>query len=411
MRDLVFREANAEFVLCMDSHVLFRPGALATTGGVTSRPAGLLGPVARPVDRGRSEAHRDALRPRVARRDVRGLGDDPRGLDPGATRVRDPDARARGVWLPPGRVARVQSPAARVRRGRGLSPREDSAGGRPDALPAVPRLDAPLQSAVRAALSRVGGGPGPQLPARARRAGPRPALGDRPPRAGVSAPRPCGRMVDRVEQELRGPFHFFDAIYCINLDDETGRWESVMRQCKALGIDHRIRRFTAIDTPTARGIGRALSHRAIVAEAKWQGLEQRPRARRRRGLLAPDRGCAGAEPRRAARAGVGLLSLGASGGDQASPAGVGRPISPDRAGVDVSARGRLSPHRLRPDLDGPTGHAHGNGPLAPDAHLGIGHYYADRLGGMSLVTCPSIATQPSLLPREVAPFEPLAVPS
>ena len=31
--------------------------------------------------------------------------------------------------------------------------------------------------------------------------------------------------------------------------------------------------------------------------------------------------------------------------------------------------------------------------------------------GMSLVTCPSVATQPSLLPREVAPFEPLAVTS
>ena len=44
-------------------------------------------------------------------------------------------------------------------------------------------------------------------------------------------------------------------------------------------------------------------------------------------------------------------------------------------------------------------------------HLGIGHYYADRLNGMSLVTCPSIATQPSLLPREFVPFEPLAVSS
>ena len=80
-------------------------------------------------------------------------------------------------------------------------------------------------------------------------------------------------LVERVEQELRGPFHFFDAIYCINLDRETGRWESVMRQCKALGIDHRIRRFAAIDTPTSSGIGRALSHRAVVAEAKWQGLD------------------------------------------------------------------------------------------------------------------------------------------
>jgi hypothetical protein len=42
---------------------------------------------------------------------------------------------------------------------------------------------------------------------------------------------------------------------------------------------------------------------------------------------------------------------------------------------------------------------------------GIGHYYADRLDGVSLETCPSVATQPSLLPREVAPFEPLAVTS
>jgi hypothetical protein len=43
--------------------------------------------------------------------------------------------------------------------------------------------------------------------------------------------------------------------------------------------------------------------------------------------------------------------------------------------------------------------------------LGIGHYYADRLNGTSLVTCPSIATQPSLLPREFVPFESLAAPS
>ena len=44
-------------------------------------------------------------------------------------------------------------------------------------------------------------------------------------------------------------------------------------------------------------------------------------------------------------------------------------------------------------------------------HAGIGHYYAERFDGMSLVTCPSVATQPSLLPQEAAPFEPLAVTS
>ena len=44
-------------------------------------------------------------------------------------------------------------------------------------------------------------------------------------------------------------------------------------------------------------------------------------------------------------------------------------------------------------------------------HLGIGHYYADRFEGMSLVTCPSVAIQSSLLPHEPAPFELLEVTS
>jgi hypothetical protein len=44
-------------------------------------------------------------------------------------------------------------------------------------------------------------------------------------------------------------------------------------------------------------------------------------------------------------------------------------------------------------------------------HGGIGRYYAERFAGMSLVTCPSVASQPSLLPDESATFEPLATTS
>src|SRR5262249_16025704 len=40
VRDLVFREANAEFVLCMDSHVLFPPGALGRLVGYLERHPG-----------------------------------------------------------------------------------------------------------------------------------------------------------------------------------------------------------------------------------------------------------------------------------------------------------------------------------------------------------------------------------
>ena len=217
-------------------------------------------------------------------------------------------------------------------------------------------------------------------------------------------------LVDRVEQELRGPFHFFDAIYCITQEDETGRWESVMRQCKALGIDHRIRRFAAIDTPTSPGIGRALSHRAIVAEAKWQGLDNVlvleddvVFSRRTADVLAQSL----AELREREWR---LLSLGGSCGDRAC-----RGPSGDRL-LHV-AQGSTSLHalayhhsvydRILTEVPAtPTGMARWL-----QTHLGIGHYYADRLDGMSLVTCPSVATQPSLLPREVAPFEPLAVAS
>ena len=162
--------------------------------------------------------------------------------------------------------------------------------------------------------------------------------------------------------------------------------------------------------PASRGIGRALSHRAVVAEAKWQGLDNVlvleddvVFSRRTADVLAQSL----AELRERE---WGLLSLGASCGDQAVPrASGGRFLQ--------TAQGSMSLHavayhhsvydQILTDLPAtPTGMARWL-----QTHLGIGHYYADRLGGMSLVTCPSIATQPSLLPREVAPFEPLAVPS
>ena len=42
-------------------------------------------------------------------------------------------------------------------------------------------------------------------------------------------------------------------------------------------------------------------------------------------------------------------------------------------------------------------------------HRGIDQYYAQRFDGVSLVTCPSVATQPALLPQESPSFELLPV--
>lgn len=78
--------------------------------------------------------------------------------------------------------------------------------------------------------------------------------------------------VDETKREFANPFHFFDAIYCINLDRETARWEAVTKRFTKLGVAERIRRFAAIETPHNHHIGCALSHRAIIAEAKKQNL-------------------------------------------------------------------------------------------------------------------------------------------
>ena len=366
VRDLVFREANAEFVLCMDSHVLFRPGALARLVEYLAAHPDSCDLWQGPADGRRSEGPRDPLRPRVARRDVRGVGDGPARSRPRCARVRDPDAGAGGVRLPPGRVAGLQSPAARVRRGGGLSSREDPAGRRPDALPAVPRLDAPVRPAVRAALPRVAWTTGCETTCSCTTSWASTPARRSPTSSGSSARSPCGRWWSASSGSCGGRFTSSTRSTASTWITRPARWESVMRQCKALGIDHRIRRFAAIDTPTIHDIGRALSHRAIVAEAKWQGLDNVlvleddvVFSRRTADVLA--RSLAELREREWR-----LLSLGASCGDRTFPRASGCRVLQTAQGSTVAARGRLSPHRLRPDPDGRAGHAHGHGALAPD---------------------------------------------
>jgi hypothetical protein len=79
-------------------------------------------------------------------------------------------------------------------------------------------------------------------------------------------------IAETVEKELANPFYFFEGIYCINLDRETKRWQAAMNRFEKLGIAGRVRRFSAIETPSNHHIGCALSHRAILAEARQRGL-------------------------------------------------------------------------------------------------------------------------------------------
>src|SRR5262249_29152995 len=155
------------------------------------------------------------------------------------------------------------------------------------------------------------------------------------------------------------------------------------------------RRFAAIDTPSVPGVGRALSHRAIVAEARWQGLDNvlvleddvifsRGIADRLARGLAELR----ARPWR-------LLSLGGCAEDGACPAAPGdRSLHAAERSVSLHA---VAYHRtvydqILADLpDTPTGMARWL-----ETRQDLGRYYAERFDGMGLVACPSVATQASL---------------
>jgi hypothetical protein len=255
VRDLLFREANAEFVLCMDSHVLFRPGALARLVEYLASHPHASDLCQGPLMSDDLEVHATHFNP-VWHGGMYGVwGKDSRGLDPDAPAFEIP-MQGLGVFA----CRRAAWPGFNPRlRGFGgeegyLHEKVRRAGGRTLCLPFLgwthrfnrpfgPRYPVSVEDRVRNYL----------LVHDELRLDPGPAIAHLEQEFGAESVRP---LVDRVEQELRGPFHFFDAIYCINLDRETGRWESVMRQCKALGIDHRIRRFAAIDTPASHGIGR-----------------------------------------------------------------------------------------------------------------------------------------------------------
>ncbi len=78
----------------------------------------------------------------------------------------------------------------------------------------------------------------------------------------------------QVQAELDNPFHFFDAIYCINLDAEQGRWSQMQKRFQKLGIARRVLRVPAVETPDLHHAGCALSHRRILAESRRHGHQR-----------------------------------------------------------------------------------------------------------------------------------------
>ncbi|WP_439638200.1 glycosyltransferase family 25 protein, partial [Spirulina sp.] len=80
-------------------------------------------------------------------------------------------------------------------------------------------------------------------------------------------------LQQQITEEIQNPFFFFDAIYCINLDWQTERWDDIQERFDNLGILHRVQRFSAIETPESHHIGCTLSHRMIIQKAQQLGLD------------------------------------------------------------------------------------------------------------------------------------------
>ncbi|MGH3224497.1 MAG: PqqD family peptide modification chaperone [Streptosporangiaceae bacterium] len=88
-------------------------------------------------------------------------------------------------------------------------------------------------------------------------------------RAGVLADRTHSRM---EPDQTDDPFGFFEAIYCLNLDQRPDRWANALRRFSRLQIATRVERFPAIPTPGNHHVGCARSWRLMVATARDRGL-------------------------------------------------------------------------------------------------------------------------------------------
>ncbi len=277
VRDLVFREANAEIVCCVDSHILLQAGALrAIRSWFDAHPGSrdlvqgpllgdaLDGPAATHLDPqwGANMYGRWGLDERVRQQDARPFEIGMQGLGVFACR--------REAW--PGINPRF--------RGFGgeegyLHEKVRRAGGRTICHPAVtwahrftrslgppyaPSWDAVLRNYVIGWRELGWDTASVEAHFRAQFEG----FGAGPEFAGVLA---------KATREATSPLSFFDGIFCLNLDGDTERWAEARRRHERLDIAWQVERFPAVATPENHHRGCSLSFRQMVAEARRRCYE------------------------------------------------------------------------------------------------------------------------------------------
>jgi hypothetical protein len=261
VRDLLFREANSEYVLVMDAHVLFAPGSLA-------RLLSFLETQNHAMDLWQGPLLSDNLRIQASHFDpVWSEGMYGRwGLDARATDVNSPPfeipMQGLGVF------------ACRKDAWPGFNPRLQGFGGEEGYIHEKVRrnggaaLCLPFLGWVHR-FQRPGGVPyKPTWADRIRnylivfdelRLDCEPVVEHFENLLGAGIARP---MIDAALREIAGPWHQYDAKFAIGAD---------AARCEAL-IGSRVRRIELPRTPSNPEIGRVLAHRDAIKEAVWQGL-------------------------------------------------------------------------------------------------------------------------------------------
>ncbi|HEY2814313.1 MAG TPA: hypothetical protein VGJ03_12675 [Acidimicrobiales bacterium] len=271
-RDLIFRNADADIVLCLDSHVLLRAGAVRALldffdANPTSRDL-VQGPL---VD--------DRLESVIGSHLSATWGGGMYGRWDTDDRAKDPDG-------PPFEIEMQGLGVFACRREAwpGLNPRFRGFGGEEGYLHEKVRRNGGRVLCLPALawthrFARPGGPPyRPTWEDRVRnyRIGWGELDWDAAPmeahfRDHVEDPERAEIILEQTERQLASPFTFFDAVFCLNLDRATDRWETMSQRFGMLDIGWRVERFPAVDTPDNHHRGVALSFRAMIAEAQRRG--------------------------------------------------------------------------------------------------------------------------------------------
>lgn len=269
VRDLVFREADAEVVLCLDSHVLVRPGGIRSLlDFFDSHPSScdmVQGPL---LGDDLEEIVGSHFSPKWGAGMFGQWDTDERARNPSA----DPfEIEMQGLGLFACRRAAWPGINPRFRGFGGeegyLQEKVRQRGGRVLCMPAlgwVHRFGRPRGPGYEVRwLDRVrnyyiGWG----------EVGWDPATMEEHFRDHLN-PEAAEVLFSQAKNQVANPFNFFDAIFCLNLDREPERWARMTERFRILDVGWRVERFPAVEARE----GCTLSHRAMVAEARRRNYE------------------------------------------------------------------------------------------------------------------------------------------